>query len=270
MSAASFGGRPWRCAAGALVAALAAIVVAPARADDAVPSVTPYRPSVSTPAALSAPGWLEVEAGVQADRGPAGARADSLPYTLKLAFSPDWGVRVSGSVWLRQEAAGGSASVRTQGWGDSSVVLKRRFAVDDAHALGVELGVTVPSGADPVSQGSGSQSLNGIYSADLGAWHTDLNLALQRFDRSDAGVGAQQLQWANAWSRAVSPAWGWVAEASGTRRDGAGSTGQWLGAASWNVSNALTLDAGLARGHGPGQPRWSFFAGLTALAARLF
>jgi hypothetical protein len=36
---------------------------AAAYADD-MPAVTPCRPSVSTPAALSAPGWLEVEAGV--------------------------------------------------------------------------------------------------------------------------------------------------------------------------------------------------------------
>ena len=58
------------------------------------PSVTPYRPSVSTPAALSAPGWMEVEAGVQINRGNAPARRDSLPYTLKLAFTPDWGIQI--------------------------------------------------------------------------------------------------------------------------------------------------------------------------------
>ena len=56
-------------------------------ANDA-PSTTPYRPSVSTPAALSAPGWLEIEAGWQHDDS-GGARRDSIPLTFKLAFDKD-------------------------------------------------------------------------------------------------------------------------------------------------------------------------------------
>ena len=52
-----------------------------------LPSATPYRPSVSTPAALSAPGWLEIEAG-GLRAGGGGARRDSLPFTFKLAFTP--------------------------------------------------------------------------------------------------------------------------------------------------------------------------------------
>jgi hypothetical protein len=46
-------------------------------ADDS-PSVTPYRPSVSTPAALSAPDWLEIEAGGQSSRGDDPARRQNL------------------------------------------------------------------------------------------------------------------------------------------------------------------------------------------------
>ncbi|HEY2463086.1 MAG TPA: hypothetical protein VGI32_03430, partial [Steroidobacteraceae bacterium] len=61
-----------------------------------VPVVTPYRPSVSTPAALSAPGWLETEAGVLSSDGGEPARRESLPYTFKYAFSPDWGIRLQG------------------------------------------------------------------------------------------------------------------------------------------------------------------------------
>ena len=46
----------------ATVLALAAFPAGAASTDDS-PAAVPYRPSVSTPAALSAPGWLEVEAG---------------------------------------------------------------------------------------------------------------------------------------------------------------------------------------------------------------
>ena len=53
-----------------LLLLLAGAPVARAAADDE-PTTTPYRPSISTPAALSAPGWLEVEAGWQHDRAGA-------------------------------------------------------------------------------------------------------------------------------------------------------------------------------------------------------
>jgi hypothetical protein len=65
-----------------------------------------------------------------------------LPYTLKLAFTPDWGIRVGGDAWVRQAEPGDSAQA---GVGDTSVVLKRRFAVSDATAWGLELGETFPT-----------------------------------------------------------------------------------------------------------------------------
>src|SRR5262249_54027041 len=81
----------------ALAVLLGACASAQAQAvQDEEPSVVPYRPSVSTPAALSAPGYLEIEAGGLQERGSGAARTDSVPYSLKLAFTPDWGVRVTG------------------------------------------------------------------------------------------------------------------------------------------------------------------------------
>ena len=57
-------------------------------ADDAV---TPYRPSVSSPAQLPVPGQLELELGGLQTRLDDDRRA-SLPYTFKLAFNEAWGV----------------------------------------------------------------------------------------------------------------------------------------------------------------------------------
>src|SRR6201999_4501480 len=81
---------------------------ASAHADDAGrPPVVPYRPSVSTPAQLSAPGYLELEAGGLRATGPDhGTSRFTLPYTLKLAFTPDWGIRVGGDAWVRQAEPG--------------------------------------------------------------------------------------------------------------------------------------------------------------------
>ena len=234
---------------------------------DDQPSVTPYRPSVSTPAALSAPGWLEIEAGVLRARGGGDTRRDSLPYTLKLAFTPDWGLRLGGDAWVRQSDETGQ---RISGGGDSSVVLKRRFGIDDASAFGLELGATLPTGRRGISSGKSDYSLNGIYSADIGAYHTDINLTSTRIGAVDPGTSRAQALWAASLSKSLSDRWGVVGEFSGTRQRGVDGTSQFLVAASYNVSKSLTLDAGFARSLRSGVPDRSFFTGLTLLGPHLF
>src|SRR5450432_2355521 len=125
----------WNVASRALAAAaIAACAPVATMAADDEPSAVPYRPSVSTPAALSTPGWLEIEAGLLHEHDGA-ARRDSVPATLKLAFSPDWGVRVGADAWVHVRDDSGA---RRSGYGDTSVVVKRRFAIDDASAFGLE------------------------------------------------------------------------------------------------------------------------------------
>ena len=249
----------------ALAASAACGASALAQAGDEQPSATPYRPSVSTPAALSAPGWVEVEGGLLRERGAAPARRDSLPYTVKLAFSPDWGVRIGGDAWVRQRDENGA---RLSGGGDSSIVVKRRFAIDDASAFGLEAGATVPTARRGLGSGKADYSINGIYSADLGAWHTDLNLVATRLGQIDPGTGRMQALWAASLSRPLNERWGVVGEFSGTRQRGADGSTQFLGAASYNVSKSLVLDAGAAKSLRSGE--WSVFSGFTLLAARLF
>jgi len=254
-------------AASLLAAGLCCAQVFAQAATDDQPSVTPYRPSVSTPASLSAPGWLEIEGGALFARGTGDTRRDSLPYTLKLAFSPDWGVRLGGEAWVRQTDETGQ---RTSGAGDSSIVVKRRFAIDDASAFGLEAGATLPTGRRGISSGKSDYSLNAIYSADLGAYHTDLNLVSTRIGAVDPGVSRMQTLWAASLSKSLSERWGVVGEFSGTHQHGMDGTSQFLVAASFNVSKALTLDAGFARSMRSGVPDRSFFTGLTVLGPRLF
>ena len=233
------------------------------------PSVTPYRPSVSTPATLSAPGWLELEAGVLrtgiADADP----RDSLPYTLKLAFSADWGVRVGGEALVRSTGAQGEAS---SGFGDTSLVLKRRFAVNDHAAFGLELGASLPTARAELANGSGGTdvSLNGIYSADIGALHTDLNLLVTHLARASADVAREQVLYAAALSGNLSTHWGVVGELSGTRQSGVDSTAQLLCAASYSPARRVTWDGGLAKGVVSGSASWSVFLGVTTLVGRVF
>jgi hypothetical protein len=257
-------------ARGAITTAMALAAAWPgvALADDS-PSAVPYRPSVSTPAALSAPGWLEVEAGYLHEHAESGALRQSVPVTLKLAFTPDWGIRVGSDAWVRlRDESGGHAS----GSGDTAIVLKRRFAVDDDSAFGLEGGATLPTSRHGLGIGSGKPDwgLNAIYSADFGAWHTDLNVAATRFGAQEAATSRTQLLVAASLSRSLDEQWGVVGEVSGTGQHGADSTRQLLVATSYNVSKRLVLDAGAARTLRSGAPSWSAFTGLTWLAARIF
>lgn len=265
-----FARAPIRTFSRSVAAALLAAALRPAQAadDDESPVATPYRPSVSTPAALSAPGWLEIEAGLQHDHENVVARRDSAPLTLKLAFTPDWGVRVGLDAWAhRQDEADNGSGV-----GDTSLVLKRRFAIDDDSAFGLEAGLTLPTARHEVASGSGKPdwSVTAIYSADFGAWHTDLNLAATRLGAPEADSARGQLLWAGALSRSLGERWSVAAELSGTHRGGVEDTRQLLVAASYNVSRRLVLDCGGARSLRDGTPVWSAFTGFPWLAARLF
>ena len=183
-------------------------------------AVTPYRPTVSTPAALSAPGWLEVESGLQGVDAGGSTHRDSLPYSLKLAFSADWGVRIGGEAWVQNPVAPGE---RISGAGDTSLVLKRRFAVNDQTAFGLEFGVTAPTarGGDHSGSGKTDYTATGIYSVDFAhSLHADINLGVTQLGVANPATSRRQTLWAAAVQDGVSEKWGIVAELSGTRQAG--------------------------------------------------
>ena len=242
-------------------------LAAAARADDDEPRPTPYRPSVSTPAALSAPGWLEIEAGWQHNHTD-DSRRDSIPLSFKVAFDPDWGIRLGNEAWVRQRSDAGERS----GFGDTSLVLKRRFGIDDDQAFGLEGSVTVPTGKNGIGFGSGKPdyAVNAIYSGDFGAWHTDLNLLAARLGQPDPGASRTLWLFAGSLSRQLDDRWAVVGEYADTRQSGAEDSRQLLLAASYNLSKRMTIDAGAARSVRRGDSTWSAFTGFTWLAARLF
>jgi hypothetical protein len=247
-------------------AALAALCLAAAcaQADEDGPAVTPYRPSVSTPAALSEPGWLELEAGALRATGPdRGSARTTLPYTLKLAFSDQWGVRVGGDAWVRQADAG----ARATGGGDTAVVLKYRFG--PKSPWGLELGQKFPTAGPTLGSGRADTTLNGIYSQDFGDWHTDLNLAETRVGLPGRGHG-WQAGWAASLSHPLAGSWGIGGELSGTHQAAVADSAQFLAALSWNASPRAAFDIGIARGLTDAAPRNQVFAGMTVLLGKLF
>ncbi len=248
--------------------ACAAFALSTAACADDSPTVTPYRPGVSTPAALSAPGWVEIEAGVQTGRAQDASRRSSLPYTLKLAFTPDWGIRIDGDAFVRQ--AGSDAS-RQQGGGDTTLVVKRRFELGEESALGLELGVKSATARAGLGSGHTDVGVNAIYSSDFAEnWHTDFNLVATRVGGVEPGVNRWQKGWAAAASRNLTEQWGVAGEISGTRQVGNASTFQAVVAVSYAVSRKVTLDFGVSKGLNAASGGWSAFSGFTFLAGRLF
>ena len=236
-----------------------------ARADDA-PAVTPYRPSVSSPAQLPAPGQLELELGGLSSKAD-GQRRSSLPFAFKLGFSEQWGVVLGGEAWVRGRD---DAGARVQGVGDATFVLKRAFLVDSASAFGLELGAKAPTARDSIGSGRADYSANGIYSRDIGNLHMDANVNLTRLGAVDEGSARTQRGLSASFSLPLGEQWGATAEWSGTRRGGADSTAQLLLAASYSPSKRLTFDFGLARGLNRASPDLSLFTGVVLPLARLW
>src|SRR5262249_19824959 len=154
------------------VAAFVAGASCAARADeDAEPSVTPYRPTVSNPADLPVPGWLELEAGAATQRDADRTRSDSAPWLLKYAVDENGGVLIGGNALVRSVDHG----FRESGVGDTFVEWKQRFAVREGLAFGVEAGFESPTARSGLGVGKPAWIVNGIFSAALGASHLDVN-----------------------------------------------------------------------------------------------
>ena len=245
--------------------AMAALCAA-AHAEDAdVDAITPYRPSVSSPAQLPVPGQLEMELGGLHARSD-DARRSSLPYAVKLAFSKEWGVVVGGEahVWAHDDSG------RAQGLGDTTLVLKRAWLVDDATAFGMELGVKAPTADDRIGSGRADYTLNTIFSRDIGPVHMDANLNATRLGVADDGTGRTQFGASASFSGAVSEHWGLTGELSGTHRAGAPNGTQWLGAVTYSPSKRLTFDIGVARAFRPTPATTQVFAGVVFPITKLW
>ena len=255
-----------RAGLAALALAGAACGACAADGDDAgIDAITPYRPSVSSPAQLPVPGQLEFELGGLQMRSD-GARRSSVPYLFKLAFDREWGLLIGGEAHVWQHDAGD----RAQGIGDTNVVLKRAWIVDDATAFGMEFNAKLPTANDAVGSGKADYTLNTIVSRDLGPVHMDANLNGTRLGRIDPGTGRTQLGASAAFSTPVSEHWGLTGELSGTHRSGAEGGVELLSALTYSPTKRLTFDVGLARAVRPRPATTLVFAGVVLPIAKLW
>lgn len=235
--------------------------------DEPGDAIVPYRPTVSNSAQLPVPGQLELELGGLHNRSP-GVRRSSVPYLLKLAFDPAWGVLLGGEahVWQRDDAG------RAQGAGSTELTLKRAWTVDDATAFGAELTARLPTGRDRLGAGGKADyTLNTIVSRDLGTLHLDANLNATRIGSTDAGSGRSLVGASTSLALPISNHWGATAEWSGTHQGGHGGNGaQLLAALTWSPTKRLTFDIGMARAWRPAPGTTQVFAGVVLPVAKLW
>jgi len=253
----------------AIAAACLFVAFSPAQAEDKEPAATPYRPTVSNPAELSEPGWLELELGWQRIRGGSDTRRDSLPLTAKLAFNDDWGVLLGTEAGIRRTDLD---NITFTGMGDTTLLLKHRLGgeAEKNGAWGIEAGFKAPTAKDTLGSGKSDYLVNLIYSVDGLGNRLDLNLNGTRIGAVGEGEGRVQYGWAAGLSRGLDDNWTIFAELSGAYRRATPVTTQLLAGASYNVSKRVVVDAGAARGLSTSAQDWAAFAGITVLTARLW
>ncbi len=249
------------------IALLTSLLTGQAACADEEPTATPYRPTVSNPAELSLPGWLEIEAGMARTKGGGANWQNNMPWLAKVAFSEDFGVMLGSDLRVRQSDAGGPLQ---HGGGDSTLTFKHRWTAGDDAAFGLEWGAKLATAAHGLGTGKTDYGFTAIYSRDIGQHRIDANLGVTRLGLAEEGLARQQYPWAIAVSRPAGEDWTIALETSGVYRRGTPAASQLIAAASYGVTRRLVLDFGAATRLSQAGPQWLAFAGATYLSARLW
>ena len=245
---------------GAAALLLAGAALARAQDSAADPhAAQPERPTVATHAYTVAPGWIEVESGLQFDRFE-GGQAFSTPTTLKLGLAPRLQVEAT-FAWID---LGGSAAA--QGMSDVILALKWR-APGRLPLLGdfaVQPAIRLPTGADSVGSGRRAGSIVFVSSNHFGPVELDVNLGLV----TRIGASALPLQgwWTASAGTNVAGRLGWALEIYGypgtSGADAAAPLVGLLTGPTWTVHDWFVLDAGAVVPVSGPQPH-SLYMGLT-------
>ena len=258
-------------------AVLPGTLVTPAGEAEAVQApdphaVKPERPTLATHAHTVAPGWVEIEAGIERDRFPDGSRIEDVVTTTKLGLTARTQLGLAASA-LRDPL---DAS-RTSGFGDLGLALKWRV-VDRGRWIGdfaLLPGLKLPTGSRARGTGTGTTdaSLLLISSHVFGPLSLDLNVG--GTVRSGDGVAAPKRAslWTAAFGLPVAGTLGWAAELYGdpgsAGRGGVEPLVAALCGPTWTPRPWLELDAGaIVPVSGP-QPH-ALYAGLVWNAGRLW
>lgn len=221
----------------------------------------PERPTVSTPASTTAPGWVEIEAGLEVDRYRGRELGGLGPIAIKLGLAPRWQLAVQDAV---VHAPGSPATAV----GDAALALKWRLA-EHLPALGdvaVASAIKLPTGSVANGAGTGTSdvSVSLIDSARLGQVAIDVNYGVTLRTGDGRTVPRHASVWAVAASGPLHGRVGWMSELFGFPKTsgpaGAESIVGVIEGATFEVREWLVLDLGVAVPIAGPQPR-ALFAG---------
>jgi hypothetical protein len=239
------------------------------RTDSASPpddphAAQPERPTVATHAGTVAPGWVEIEAGVERDHLD-GAHVLFTPTVLKFGIVPRVQLELAGSF---QHLSG--ALPDYSGIGDVSAALKWRV-LEHAPVLGdfaVQPSLKLPSGSASHGTGTGTTDVGLllISSHDWGGYALDLNAGYTHRGGDGSVAPKDATLWTVSAGGPVYHALGVVVEFFGFPRTtgpaGENGTAALLTGPTYAVAKWLVLDAGVIVPLAGPQPR-ALYAGLT-------
>jgi hypothetical protein len=237
------------------------------------PPVNPGRPTLTDPASLTAPGWLEAEIGLQ--RALKGDLQLQTPLTLKLT-APDrrleYRLATSGYTWQRDPDGG-----HTDGLGDTFVSLHYLVTQQGAGSWDTAIRGTVKLPTASARRGLGTgrpdYGLLALASRDLSpSLHVDANLAYTALSRSaTSGQGAQLFASASATLPLRRSRWAytneiaWQSASQDQRLQLTTMHGLSYAARPWDVRD-VAVNVGLSSG----TPACQVLFGRTFLLSRLF
>ena len=227
-------------------------------------AVQPERPTLATHAHTVAPGWVEVEAGIERDRFPDGSRVESAVSTTKIGLTTRTQLGLTASALCDPSDAS-----RTSGFGDLGLALKWR-SLDHAPWIGdfaLLPALKLPTGSRLRGTGTGTTdaSLILISSRTIGPLSLDVNAG--GTVRSGDGMAAPKraLLWTIALGLPLAGALGWAAELYGfpgtAGPSGAAPLLAVLFGPTWTPRPWLELDAGAIVPASGSQPH-ALYAGL--------
>ncbi|MDB4913487.1 MAG: hypothetical protein JWM95_1131 [Gemmatimonadetes bacterium] len=207
--------------------------------------VQPERPTVATHAHTVAPGYVEIESGIEGDRASAGKRSYFAPTVTKIGLTSHVQLNLSTPFVF-------SGPGQSSGVGDMSIGVKWRL-VDDNPVLGdfaLLPAVLFPTGSS--SKGTGTDaygaSLTAIASYEVNGIAIDLNAAYAGMRSTGTIPSTQSALWTASFGAPVTGKLSWVLEFFGQPTiDGSGavSTAAILTGPTYLVKPWLNLDVGI-------------------------
>jgi hypothetical protein len=227
----------------------------------------PERPTVATHAGTVAPGWFEIETGVERDRIDPKATLISTPTVFKFGLAPRVQLSVFGTV-IRPP--GSSAGV-----GDAAVGVKWRLLEDapllaDVAILPV---LKVPTGSAETGTKTTDVSILLISSHPFGDVAMDLNAGYTHRSGDGTNAPTNATAWTASFGGPLAGPVGWVAECYGYPAT-SGPSGQrsivaLLGGPTFTLRPWLVFDAGVIVPVTGPQPR-ALYAGAVYNVGRIW